>query len=91
VTRLKDSNKATKPIPPEANFLNPLQISSQQHYNRFQLKMAEADTVLSKTSTESLPKIAEGKVRDLYEVDPNLLGRNISGVEQYTKSLSQPV
>jgi phosphoribosylaminoimidazole-succinocarboxamide synthase len=35
--------------------------------------MAEADEVLTKTSLESLPKIAEGKVRDLYEVDSKTL------------------
>lgn len=35
--------------------------------------MAEADTVLTKTSLESLAKIAEGKVRDLYEVDSRTL------------------
>jgi len=35
--------------------------------------MAEADTVLTKTSLESLPRIAEGKVRDLYEVDSRTL------------------
>jgi phosphoribosylaminoimidazole-succinocarboxamide synthase len=35
--------------------------------------MAETDAVLTKTSLESLPKIAEGKVRDLYEVDSKTL------------------
>ncbi|CZR68428.1 probable phosphoribosylaminoimidazole-succinocarboxamide synthase [Phialocephala subalpina] len=32
-----------------------------------------ADTVLTSTSIEGLPKIAEGKVRDLYEVDSKTL------------------
>jgi phosphoribosylaminoimidazole-succinocarboxamide synthase len=31
--------------------------------------MAEPDAVITTTSLEALPKIAEGKVRDLYEVD----------------------
>ncbi|KAH8748026.1 phosphoribosylaminoimidazole-succinocarboxamide synthase-like protein [Hyaloscypha finlandica] len=35
--------------------------------------MAELDTVVTKTSLEALPKIAEGKVRDLYEVDSKTL------------------
>ncbi|PMD54335.1 phosphoribosylaminoimidazole-succinocarboxamide synthase-like protein [Hyaloscypha bicolor E] len=35
--------------------------------------MAEPDTVVTKTSLEALPKIAEGKVRDLYEVDSKTL------------------
>lgn len=32
-----------------------------------------ADTILTKISLESLPKIAEGKVRDLFEVDSKTL------------------
>lgn len=32
-----------------------------------------ADPVLTSTSIEGLPKIAEGKVRDLYEVDEKTL------------------
>jgi phosphoribosylaminoimidazole-succinocarboxamide synthase len=32
-----------------------------------------ADTVLTSTSLDALPKIAEGKVRDLYEVDNTTL------------------
>jgi phosphoribosylaminoimidazole-succinocarboxamide synthase len=32
-----------------------------------------AETVLLSTSIEGLPKIAEGKVRDLYEVNENTL------------------
>jgi phosphoribosylaminoimidazole-succinocarboxamide synthase len=35
--------------------------------------MAEADEVLTNSSLDSLPKIAEGKVRDLYEVDSKTL------------------
>lgn len=35
--------------------------------------MAETDEVITKTSLEALPKIAEGKVRDLYEVDSTTL------------------
>jgi phosphoribosylaminoimidazole-succinocarboxamide synthase len=35
------------------------------------LKMAE--TALTTTSLDALPKIAEGKVRDLYEVDSKIL------------------
>jgi phosphoribosylaminoimidazole-succinocarboxamide synthase len=35
--------------------------------------MADPDAVLTKSSLESLPKIAEGKVRDLYEVDAKTL------------------
>jgi phosphoribosylaminoimidazole-succinocarboxamide synthase len=35
--------------------------------------MAEPDTVVTKTSLEALPKIAEGKVRDLYGVDSKTL------------------
>lgn len=31
------------------------------------------DTVVTSTSLETLPKIAEGKVRDLYEVDGKTL------------------
>jgi phosphoribosylaminoimidazole-succinocarboxamide synthase len=31
------------------------------------------DPVITKTSLEGLPKIAEGKVRDLYEIDSNTL------------------
>jgi hypothetical protein len=31
------------------------------------------ETVMTSTSLESLPKIAEGKVRDLYEVDEKTL------------------
>ena len=32
-----------------------------------------AETALTSTSLDALPKIAEGKVRDLYEVDPKTL------------------
>jgi phosphoribosylaminoimidazole-succinocarboxamide synthase len=32
-----------------------------------------ADTVLTSASIESLPKIAEGKVRTLYEIDSKTL------------------
>lgn len=35
--------------------------------------MAEADAVVTKTTLKALPKIAEGKVRDLYEVDSKTL------------------
>jgi phosphoribosylaminoimidazole-succinocarboxamide synthase len=35
--------------------------------------MAEVDAVVTKTSLDALPKIAEGKVRDLYEVDSKTL------------------
>jgi phosphoribosylaminoimidazole-succinocarboxamide synthase len=35
--------------------------------------MAEVDTVVTKTSLGALPKIAKGKVRDLYEVDSKTL------------------
>jgi phosphoribosylaminoimidazole-succinocarboxamide synthase len=32
-----------------------------------------AETALTTTSLDALPKIAEGKVRDLYEVDSKIL------------------
>lgn len=32
-----------------------------------------SDTVLTKNTLDALPHIAEGKVRDLYEVDPETL------------------
>jgi phosphoribosylaminoimidazole-succinocarboxamide synthase len=35
--------------------------------------MAEADAIVTETSLEALPKIATGKVRDLYEVDSKTL------------------
>ena len=35
--------------------------------------MAEADAIVTETSLEPLPKIATGKVRDLYEVDSKTL------------------
>jgi phosphoribosylaminoimidazole-succinocarboxamide synthase len=35
--------------------------------------MAEPDVILTQISLESLPKIAKGKVRDLYEVDTKTL------------------
>lgn len=35
--------------------------------------MAKSNAILTKVSLSALPKIAEGKVRDLYEVDSNTL------------------
>jgi phosphoribosylaminoimidazole-succinocarboxamide synthase len=41
--------------------------------NSHPLKPIMPDTALTTTSLAALPKIAEGKVRDLYEVDPKTL------------------
>lgn len=35
--------------------------------------MAESDAIVTETPLEALPKIATGKVRDLYEVDSKTL------------------
>ena len=35
--------------------------------------MTEANAIVTETSLEALPKIATGKVRDLYEVDSKTL------------------
>lgn len=60
--------------------------------------MADSDAVVTRMSLEALPKIAEGKVRDLYEVDSktllfvasdrisayDVIMENVSGPEIYT-------
>jgi phosphoribosylaminoimidazole-succinocarboxamide synthase len=66
--------------------------------NHSQPTMADSDAVVTNTSLEALPKIAEGKVRDLYEVDSktllfvasdrisayDVIMDNVSGPEIYT-------
>ena len=56
--------------PHQVNHLSPNCPGPIQSYPTF--KMVE-DTVVTSTSLSSLPKIAEGKVRDLYEVDSKTL------------------
>lgn len=54
-----------------------------------------ADPVLTSSSIEGLPKIAEGKVRDLYEVDEKTLlfvaSDRISAYDVIMKNVRCPV
>ena len=70
MTRLKSLDKAGKAEVFRANFqilVLPTTIQPPQ------LTMTEADAIVTETSLEALPKIATGKVRDLYEVDSKTL------------------
>jgi hypothetical protein len=77
VTRLKSQDKAGSAGTFRANFqyVEPpvLQTTFQTQQKHPQLTMTEADAIVTETSLEALPKIATGKVRDLYEIDSKTL------------------
>lgn len=66
-----------------------------EHLSKLQLRVTMAKQIpLTSTSLTSLPKIAEGKVRDLYQVDANTLlfvaSDRISAYDVIMENVSPP-
>lgn len=78
----------------EVDDLSLIQTTKPIHfYYNPQLKMTDA--VLTSSSIDGLPKIAEGKVRDLYEVDEKTLlfvaSDRISAYDVIMKNVFHPI